>query len=306
MIMELVFFIIFAITISAFIYFISDEEEISLLHQRLNKISNQKNKEEEEEIDLITQLKNLLFENAKPLLNSLTGEAQQRLAIKNMLITAGRPSSEEELMKFSAQRLLNSFYGLIFAIILIFVLGFNFNTLIMSLSIPVLTYILPIFTLRAEGKKRSEEISYSLPDALDLLTVCIEAGLGIDAAMSRVAREFSRTSVVLSAELDRVSKEILAGVSRQDAFRNLGTRNNVPELKSFVALLIQTDKLGASIAQSLRVHCDTVRTRRRQRVEELAQQASVKMTIPLVLFILPSMFVVILAPAMLSLMKNIK
>ncbi|MFA6571900.1 MAG: type II secretion system F family protein [Bacteroidota bacterium] len=303
--MESMFFVIFAITISVLIYFITDEEEISLLHQRLSKISNQK-QNDDEEVDSITQFKDLFFNRAKPLLNSLAGEAQQRLTIKNMLIAAGHPASDEELMKFSAQRLLNSFYGLIVAVILIFAMGLNFSTLLMGLSIPVLTYILPIFTLRAEGKKRSEEISYSLPDALDLLTVCIEAGLGIDAAMARVAKEFSRTSIVLSAELDRVSKEILAGVSRQDAFRNLGARNNVPELKSFVALLIQTDKLGASIAQSLRVHCDTVRTRRRQRVEELAQQASVKMTIPLVLFILPSMFVVILAPAMLSLMKNIK
>jgi len=138
------------------------------------------------------------------------------------------------------------------------------------------------------------------------LTVCVEAGLGLDLALTRVAQEQSRTSPVMARELARVSKDIQAGISRQEAFRNLSNRNNVPDLKTFVALLIQTDKLGTSIAQSLRVYSDTVRTKRRQRVETLAAKASVKMIIPLVLFILPSMFVVILAPAIINLVKNFK
>ncbi|MFH0703308.1 MAG: type II secretion system F family protein [bacterium] len=137
-----------------------------------------------------------------------------------------------------------------------------------------------------------------------MLTICVEAGLGLDAALTRVAQEQKRTSPILAKEFGRVSKDILSGISRQEAFRHLAMRNNVADLKSLVALLIQTDKLGTSVAQSLRIYSDTVRTRRRQRIETIAAKASVKMVIPLVLFILPAMFIIILTPAALSLIQN--
>lgn len=307
--MDVIFFIILAIAVSMLIYHnyldigISDD----ILTKRLEKISFKQSGEGEEKFpDVKTQIKNFLIQNARPLLNILGGEAKQKLIIKTLLIEAGYLASDEEVIKFTAQRLTNCLFACIISLILLIFSGLNINSLVLAMAFPALAYILPIMDLRAKSKKRAEEINYNLPDALDLLTVCVEAGLGLDAALVRVAKEFSKTSEILASELEKTNNDILAGSSRQDAFRNLALRNNVPELKSFVALLIQTDKLGTSIAQSLRVHCDSVRTRRRQRVEELAQKASVKMTIPLVLFILPAMFVVILAPAMISLMSNMK
>jgi tight adherence protein C len=305
--MSVIFFIILAIAINVFIYnyFNLDKDE-NLLKQRLEKISTKLVEEEHELPDAATQIRNFLIQNAKPLIEMLEGEAKQKLKTKNLLVAAGYNASEEEVTKFTAQRLINCLYSSIVSLLLLIILGITINSLMLALAFPMLAYILPMFELGIKGRKRAEEINANLPDALDLLTVCVEAGLGLDSALSRVAKEFSRTSVVLASELERTNNDILAGNSRQEAFRNLAVRNNAPELKSFAAILIQADKLGTSIAQSLRVHCDTVRTRRRQRVEELSQKASVKMTIPLVFFILPSMFTVILAPALISLMKNMK
>ncbi len=157
--------------------------------------------------------------------------------------------------------------------------------------------------LKSKSRFRSDEVTYSLPDALDLLTVCVEAGLGLDSAIARVAHEQKTSAPILSYEFQRVSKDILAGIPRSDAFRNLLKRNASPELRSFVGLLIQSDKLGTSIAQSLRVYSDALRIKRRQKAEELAAQAGVKMSLPLVLFILPATFVVILAPAAMSMIE---
>ncbi|MFA6989098.1 MAG: type II secretion system F family protein [Candidatus Gastranaerophilaceae bacterium] len=306
--MNIIFFIILAVTITIFIYYnyLGMDEDENILKQRLDKISpKQSDKYTEEELpDAMTQIKNFLIQNATPFLNTLSGETKQKLAIKTMLVQAGYVASDEDVIMFTAHRLTNCLFVFIFSLILLIIIGFNINSLLLILACPMLAYVLPIMELKAKGKKRAEEINYNLPDALDLLTVCVEAGLGLDAALVRVAKEFSKTSDILASEFEKTNNDILAGSSRQEAFRSLASRNNVPELKSFVALLIQSDKLGTSIAQSLRVHCDSVRTRRRQRVEELAQKASVKMTIPLVFFILPSMFVVILAPALISLMRN--
>ena len=136
-----------------------------------------------------------------------------------------------------------------------------------------------------------------------MLTVCVEAGLGLDSAISRVAQEQRNSAPILSQELERVSKEVLSGIPRSDAFRNLLKRNSSEELRSFVSLLIQSDKFGTSIAQSLRVYSETVRVKRRQKAEELASKAGVKMSIPLILFILPATFIVILAPAAISMIS---
>lgn len=303
--MDIISVIILAVSVSAFIYYIFLEEETNFLQERLEKISNKNNDEENLE-NKKNDIKNFLMLYTKPLLNTLAGKDKNKRTIKNLLAEAGESSSDENVFKFIATRLIYCVIGFLFSLALVMLIGLDENSLMIALAVPIALYILPIFSLRAKAKKRSEEISYTLPDALDLLTVCVEAGLGLDAALSRVAKEFRRTSEVLATEFDRVSRDILAGVSRQDAFRNLALRNNVPEVKSFSALLIQTDKLGTSISQSLRVHCDTVRTRRRQRVEELAQKASVKMTIPLVLFVLPAMFLVIMSPAIINLMRNMK
>ena len=152
-------------------------------------------------------------------------------------------------------------------------------------------------------KQRQLEILMALPDALDLLVGCVEAGLGIAAAIQRVADEIELASPQLATELALVNHEMLAGVARFDALRGLARRTGVDELYALVAMLIQTDKLGTSIADALRAHAQSMRTRRRQRAELLARQAGAKLAFPLVLLILPALMVVILGPAAIQITK---
>jgi len=164
-------------------------------------------------------------------------------------------------------------------------------------------FYVPSAYVSLRQKQRQLEILLALPDALDLLVVCVEAGLGIAAAIQRVADEIALASPGLSAELALVNQEMLAGVARFDAMRGLARRTGVDELYALVAMLIQTDKLGTSVADALRAHAQSMRTRRRQRAELLARQAGAKLAFPLVLLILPALLVVILGPAAIQITK---
>jgi tight adherence protein C len=164
-------------------------------------------------------------------------------------------------------------------------------------------FYLPSAYISLRQRQRQLEILLALPDALDLLVVCVEAGLGIAAAIQRVADEIALASPQLSSELSLVNQEMLAGVARFDAMRGLARRTGVDELYALVAMLIQTDKLGTSVADALRAHAQSMRTRRRQRAELLARQAGAKLAFPLVLLILPALLVVILGPAAIQITK---
>lgn len=152
-------------------------------------------------------------------------------------------------------------------------------------------------------RARQKELQKALPDALDMMVVCVEAGLGLNQAIVRVAEEIRHVSTVASEEFGLVNLEIRAGTPREEALRNLGERTGVEDLRTLVAMLIQTDRFGTSIAQALRVHSDTMRTKRRQRAEEAAAKTAIKMLFPLVFFIFPAMFVVILGPAMIQILE---
>lgn len=156
---------------------------------------------------------------------------------------------------------------------------------------------LPDIWLGIRTAIRKRRILEGLPDALDLLVVCVEAGMGLDAAINRVGEEVKLTNNVLSDELKILNLELRAGKSRQDALRNLAQRTDIEDLRGLVTLLIQTDKFGTRVAQALRVYSDVFRTKRYQRAEEIAAKLPVKLTFPLVLFILPSLFVVLVGPA---------
>lgn len=177
------------------------------------------------------------------------------------------------------------------------------NVLGISVVLGVLGFYVPTFYIGIRQSQRRGEIQSALPDALDLLVVCVEAGLGLGAALQRVGQEIRLASAQLSDELALVNSEMQTGVSRMDALRNLAERTGVEDLFSLVAMLIQTDRLGTSIAMSLRAHADSMRTRRRQRAEELARKASIKLAFPLVLLIFPALMVVILGPAGIQLIK---
>ena len=160
-----------------------------------------------------------------------------------------------------------------------------------------LGYLLPAMALGRMAGKRQHRIRLSLADALDLLVVSVEAGLGLDQALQRVGEELAFAHKDLSDELRLVNLELRAGKARSEALRNLADRTGVDDLSSLAAMLIQTDKFGTSVAQSLRVHSDTLRTKRRQRAEEAAAKTGVKMVFPLVFCIFPAIWVVTIGPA---------
>jgi tight adherence protein C len=160
-----------------------------------------------------------------------------------------------------------------------------------------LGYILPGMLLARMAKRRIHRIRLSLADALDLMVVSVEAGLGLDQALQRVGQELAFAYPELSDELRLVNLELRAGKARPEALRNLADRTGVDDLGSLVTMLIQTDKFGTSVAQSLRVYSETLRTKRRQRAEEAAAKTGVKMVFPLVFCIFPAIWVVTIGPA---------
>jgi tight adherence protein C len=167
----------------------------------------------------------------------------------------------------------------------------------MALGVAGGGYLLPGMVLGRMARKRQHRLRLSLPDALDLLVVSVEAGLGLDQALLRVGDELALAHPELSEELRLVNLELRAGTGRADALHNLATRTGVDDLSSLVAMLVQTDKFGTSVAQSLRVHSETLRTKRRQRAEEAAAKTGVKMVFPLVFCIFPAIWVVTIGPA---------
>jgi len=160
-----------------------------------------------------------------------------------------------------------------------------------------LGYILPGIVLARLAKRRSHRIRLALADMLDLLVVSVEAGLGLDQALMRVASELALAYPELSDELRLINLELRAGKPRSEALRHMADRSGVDDLSSLVTMLIQTDKFGTSVAQSLRVYSETLRTKRRQRAEEAAAKTGVKMVFPLVLCIFPSIWIVTIGPA---------
>jgi tight adherence protein C len=175
--------------------------------------------------------------------------------------------------------------------------------LLATVWLAALGYVAPAMYVGGRVRARQKQMQRALPDALDLLVVCVEAGLGLNQALVRVSEEVERLSPVLSEQLALVNLEIRAGTPRDDAFRNMGERTGLDDIKSLMGMLIQTDRFGTSIAQALRVHADTLRTKRRQRAEEAAAKTTIKLVFPLVLFIFPAMFVVILGSAIIQIFE---
>lgn len=167
-----------------------------------------------------------------------------------------------------------------------------------------LGYFLPNWLLNRQVKRRQLEIFESFPDALDLLTICVEAGLGLDAALARVSKEIRLESAELSDELQLVTLEMRAGAGKDRALRNLALRTGVEDIESLVALLVQSERFGTSIGESLRVQSDSLRVKRQQRAEEAAAKIAVKLVFPLVLCILPSIFFVVGGPAVIQIGKT--
>jgi tight adherence protein C len=169
----------------------------------------------------------------------------------------------------------------------------------------IIGFFLPRYVLRRMIKSRQLSIRWGLADALDLMVISIEAGLGLNAAMLRVASELKDVHPDVSEEFEMANLEIRVGRERDEALRNLAERTGVDDLRSLVAMLIQTDKFGTSITRAIRVFSDSLRTKRRQRAEQAAQKAAVKLLIPLALFLFPTLFIAILGPAAINLIDTL-
>jgi tight adherence protein C len=233
-------------------------------------------------------------------------------ALKRMGAMA--PRSAKELGKLQ-QRLIIAgyrkreaivvFYGIRLALAVLFFLIaaspiFGSPSLAMALAVCGLGYVLPGMALARMAKARQHRMRLSLPDALDLLVVSVEAGLGLDQALQRVSEELAFAHPDLCDELRLINLELRAGTARSDALHNLAKRTELDDLQSLVTMLVQTDKFGTSVAKSLRVHSESLRTKRRQRAEEAAAKTGAKIVFPLVICIFPAIWVVTLGPAVLK------
>jgi tight adherence protein C len=167
-----------------------------------------------------------------------------------------------------------------------------------------IAFFLPNMWLSGKIKERQKAVEESLPDAMDLMVTCVEAGLALDAAMHRVSQELELVAPILAQELKQTLLEIQAGVRRSDAFHRLSNRTGVEDLRTLSAMIIQTEMFGTSVSRALRVHSDGMRTKRMQRAEETAAMVSVKMTLPLIICILPSLMVVVIGPAVAMIAGN--
>lgn len=215
---------------------------------------------------------------------------------------------------FRSDRAVKVYYGtkLLLAVALfiaaIIIRGRIDNPILSVLILPAAAaagFFLPNFVVDRMVTKRQERIRLSLPDALDLLVVCVEAGLGLDQAIANVSRELRKTYRDISEELSLVTLEMRAGKRRMEALKNLAERTGEPELKKLVATMIQSDRFGTGVAESLRTHSEFLRVRRRQAAEERAAKVGVKLVFPIFFFILPSMLVVAAGPGILAMAKHL-
>ena len=176
--------------------------------------------------------------------------------------------------------------------------------LLLGINGAAMGWVLPGFVLSSKIARRQKEIQRALPDALDLLVICVEAGLGLNQALVRVAVEMRHVSVLMTSEITQANLEIRAGVPRERALMAMAERTGVAAVRSLVTMLIQTERFGTSIAHSLRIHADSLRTKRRQMAEEAAAKTTIKMIFPLALCIFPALFVVILGPALIQIAQS--
>ncbi|CUI06594.1 type II secretion system F family protein [Massilia antarctica] len=178
--------------------------------------------------------------------------------------------------------------------------------MMMLLGTAAFGYYLPNAVLEFKARRRQREIFESIPDALDLLTVCVEAGLSLERALIKVAAEIHIKSMVLAQEMQLVLMEMRAGFSKEKALRNFALRSGVEDVDTLVAMMIQSERFGTSMGTSLRVHADTLRTKRRQMAEEQAAKIGVKLMFPLIFFIFPTLLMVLLGPAAMQIMRTLK
>ncbi len=298
-------FVVLIISVSLIVVGLRDRSEVSPLEERLQEYAARGEEVTLEEIELsqpITERVLVPFARA-------VGEFAERFTpqkafeqTRHKLALAGNPRGMDPTI-FWASRFIAAFVvsGLLLLVFTFGSIDWTWGRKLMILGIfSVIGFFTPQLLLQSRINSRQDEIRKAMPDALDLLTICVQAGLGFDAAMKKVAEKWDDE---LADEFDHVLREIRLGKVRREALRNMSDRIGISEMTSFVAAIIQSEQLGVSMAKVLRIQSDQMRTKRRQIAEEKAQQAPVKMLFPMALLIFPSLLIILLGPAGLQL-KN--
>ena len=238
---------------------------------------------------------------AAPLNKFLPPSATEARKLQKQLMHAGFRSAEAPIIYRAMQLVSMAGFPAFVAVVCAVMARPITSALIWIILAFVIGFFLPRYILRRATNTRQRELRWGLADALDLMVVSVEAGLGLNAAMMKVSSELKDVHPDIATEFELANLEIRVGRERDEALRNLAERTGVDDLKSLVAMLIQTDKFGTSIARALRVFSDSLRTKRRQRAEQEAQKAAVKLLFPLACFLFPTLFIAILGPAALNL-----
>ncbi|MFH1276760.1 MAG: type II secretion system F family protein [Candidatus Eisenbacteria bacterium] len=296
----LVFLAVFLAVVA--IYLLSRRKR-SRLEKRIDDLSRRQTPRRPEPTSLMREHEPGMFGKVFVLFGGLFPQALAGDEARIRLLRAGFPW-RDHLPVYVGLRFLSLLVGAAIGVVAAEALHWSPSYLVMmALVFGVAGYLIPDVYLFIRTDKRKQDIILGLPDALDLMVICVEAGLGLNAALLRVGQEIRSVCPPLSQELRLLNREMLAGIPRADALKNLAFRTGIDDVKALVAIVIQSEKLGTSIARSLRVHGDNLRVRRKHRAEAKARKVSVKLVFPLVFFIFPTLMVVILGPGLIQLIR---
>jgi tight adherence protein C len=302
----LILLVVGAVVVATLVYIgVKDDQGRDPLQERLAQYDDKELPQSLEEIELSLSFRDRVLIPTVRRFASLTTRftPQKQLEdIRHQLELAGMSTDPAS---FFAMRIIFTLVMGVGGFLLFFVIASGTfprtTALLYTLGFTAIGYFLPIMLVKSRIKRRQNSIIKSLPDALDLLVICVEAGLGFDMAMGKV---FEKWDNELAVAFGRVLREIQLGKSRRDALRDMASRMDVPDVTTFVAAIVQADQLGVSIGKILRVQSDQMRVKRRQRAQEKAHQAPVKMIIPMVFLIFPSIWIVLLGPSAIILFGN--
>lgn len=267
--------------------------------QRLQELSDPRRKSGDDKDAKKTEAIARVLERASPTLAKPLAPTNEKDMgkLRQSLVEAGFRSENAPAIYLSMRAITALIFLALGGGISLFLYGFTSAAAIRGFGIAALGFFAPTLVLGQLVKRRKQQIFQGLPDALDLLVVCVEAGLGLDQAMRRVSQEMQKSYRIVAEEFGLCNLQLQMGRARNDVLTDLGARTGVDDLRSLASILIQADKFGSSIANALRVQSDAMRVRRQQIAEEKAAKTAVKLIFPLVLFIFPGIFVVLVGPA---------
>src|SRR5450755_801441 len=291
MLLALTIFVFLTIAVIVFAFGAAAVMPSSVLGSRLREIGWQRPKAE-----VKPAIRERMQQALDPLSRALPLSSADVSQTRLWLIQAGYRNAQHVTI-YRGLRVLFAAIGFLTAVAIS-----GFSSPLLLVGVTAFGFFVPRFMLKKKLQARQRRLRLGLPDGLDLTVICVEAGLSLDQAMMRVGEDLRTAHPELSGEFHLFDLETRAGKPRVEALRNLAERTGVDDIRSLVGTLIQTDRFGTSIAQALRVHSDSLRTERRQRAEEQAAKTTVKMIIPLVLFVMPSLIFVTVGPAVIQLM----